>query len=72
MPKRIVKDLVILYRDGKQVVPEVGVEFDFTAEELASVNKSNPKALAKVGEDTEVIPALLDTASTVAEKPKAK
>lgn len=70
MPKRIVKDLVILYRDGKQIVPEVGKEFDFTADELTSIAKSNAKALAKVGDQSEVIAAPIDT--TVDAKAKGR
>lgn len=60
MPKRIPTDLVILYRDGKQIVPEVGKEFDFTTDELTSIAKSNPKVLAKVGDQSEVIAAPID------------
>lgn len=74
MPKRIVNDLVILYREGKQIVPEVGKEFDFTAEELNSVTKSNPKALSKIGGDLPVLSGnepVNDLAPT-AEKSKGK
>lgn len=48
MPKRIVKDTIVLYREGKQVVPEVGKLFDFTAEELSNINKANPAAVAHI------------------------
>lgn len=48
MPKRIVKDTIVLYREGKQVVPEVGKLFDFTAEELSNINKANPAAVEHI------------------------
>lgn len=71
MPKRIVKDTVVLYRGGKQVVPEVGKEFDFTAEEVTSITKSNPKALGKIGGDTAAIAAPIAD-NPAADKAKVK
>lgn len=46
MPKRIVKQSVVLYRDNKQVRPEIGKVFDFTTDELADLKDSG--ALAKI------------------------
>lgn len=48
MPKRIVKDTIVLHREGKQVVPEIGQLFDFTADELNSINKANPAAVQHI------------------------
>jgi hypothetical protein len=45
MPKRIVKTPVQVNRDGKLVFPPVGSAFDFTDEEVKSINKLNPKAI---------------------------
>lgn len=44
---RIPTSTVIIYRDGVQMSPEVGKEFEFTADEVASLDKANPTALAK-------------------------
>jgi hypothetical protein len=48
MPKRIVKKPIVVYRDGKQVVPEVGTVFDFTEAELKDINKLQPKAIGHI------------------------
>jgi hypothetical protein len=36
---------VVLYRDGKQVIPQVGIAFSFTEKEVAEIKKSAPMAL---------------------------
>lgn len=41
MPKRIANHLIILGRDGKQVVVNPGDLFDFTADELKEIAESN-------------------------------
>lgn len=48
MPKRIVKQPVMVQREGKLVYPTVGKEFDFTGEEVTSLNKLQPKALGLI------------------------
>lgn len=48
MPKRIPVKKIILQRDKKMMSPEIGVEFDFTAEELADINKLAPNSIRKV------------------------
>ena len=45
MPKRIVKKPVQVHRDGKLLFPAIGSTFDFTDEEVKSINKQNPKAI---------------------------
>ncbi|WHM53115.1 hypothetical protein XAP3_0018 [Xanthomonas phage XAP3] len=47
MPKRKVLQTVIVHRDGQRIRPLVGAIFDFTADELASINAINPDALGK-------------------------
>jgi hypothetical protein len=42
---RVPRCTVVIVRDGKQVVPEVGKAFDFTAQEVADIEKSSVKAL---------------------------
>lgn len=41
MPKRIANHMIILGRDGKQVVVNPGDLFDFTADELKEIAESN-------------------------------
>lgn len=47
MPKRKVLQTVIVHRDGQRIRPLVGAIFDFTADELASINAINTDALGK-------------------------
>lgn len=47
MPKRKVLQTVIVHRDGQRLRPSLGEIFDFTADELASINAINPDALGK-------------------------
>lgn len=56
MPNRIVKQPVQVQRDGKLVTPLVGHKFEFTAEEVAEINKLQPKALGLIVE-TDSAPA---------------
>lgn len=54
MPKRKVLQTIILQRKDndsgqpRQVVPPIGRPFDFTAEELKSIEAINPDAIAKI------------------------
>jgi len=48
MPKRIVAQTVILQREGVAVTPAVGSTYDFTAEEIKTIERLNPEALEKV------------------------
>jgi len=43
--KRVPQQSVVVYRDGKQVVPPIGVVFDFTADEVAEIERMNPAAI---------------------------
>lgn len=56
MPKRITLQTVVLWRDGKQVVPQINKPFDYTTDELANIEKLNPDAIGKIinsdGNDT--------------------
>ena len=54
MPKRIPVNTIMLHREGKPLVPDIGKVFDFTAEELADINAVNPDAVRKpVNEGTD-------------------
>lgn len=53
MPKLIPEHTVILHRDGKRLVPKIGKPFQFTAEEVASINAVNPSALTAPQVDAE-------------------
>ncbi|ENQ7722901.1 TPA: hypothetical protein L4T14_001433 [Pseudomonas aeruginosa] len=67
MPKRIPLSTIVVYRDGKRVVPEIGKPFDFTPEEAADVNalekklkdQGNPQLLFRkvINEDPETLAA---------------
>lgn len=48
MPKRIPLQTVVLWRDGAQVVPPLNRAFDFTKEELETLEKMNPAAIGKI------------------------
>lgn len=53
MPKRVAVGTIIVQRDGKRMQVPRGQAFDFTAEELADINRLNPGAIRKVvNEDT--------------------
>lgn len=47
MPKRKVLQTVILHRTTGRVTPTVGEIFDFTAEEVETLNRLNPEALGR-------------------------
>lgn len=50
MPKRTVLETIVLHRDGKRLVvspQKPPVAFDFTADEVAQINKTNPHAFRK-------------------------
>ena len=47
MPKRKVLQTVILHRTTGRVVPTVGEIFDFTPEEVETLNRLNPEALGR-------------------------
>ena len=64
MSKRIVKQPVMVQRDGELVYPTVGQEFDFTATEIEQINKLQPKALG--------LPVVVDEAPAVAAIPARK
>lgn len=50
MAKRIVKEGVVVLREGKRVRPAVGKAFDFTAEEIKQLEKVRPQAIGKLSE----------------------
>ena len=45
MPIRLVKKPVLVVRDGAQVQPPVGREFNFTDAEVKEINALNPSAI---------------------------
>jgi hypothetical protein len=55
MTKRLVNKGVTVVRDGKRVRPEIGKNFDFTADEITRITDVEPTALSKAdaGEDGE-------------------
>ncbi len=59
MPIRLVKTPVLVVRDGKQVSPEIGKPFEFTAAEVTEINTLNPSAID-----------VIETAEPVAAAPK--
>ena len=71
MPKRIPIQRIIVQRDGKQVVPEIGQAYDFTAEELDDINRMNPDAIRKVIVEDKALEAQLK-ADEAADAAKAK
>ena len=72
MPKRIPLQRVIVQREGKQIVPPLGDEFDFTAEEIEDINRMNPDAVRKViVEDKELAKQLAAEQKAAADKQKA-
>lgn len=48
MPKRIPHQSIVLYRDGKQVRPDIGKPFDFTQDELDDIKATNPDAIRHI------------------------
>ena len=50
MAKRIVKQGVVVVRDGKRVRPQPGKAFDFTAEEIKQLEEISPNSIAKLSE----------------------
>lgn len=75
MPKRIVNSPVMVQRDGKLEYPMVGQAFDFTSDEIAEINRFQPKALGLiiVADDAPVVAAQAKVEAPVVadEKPAA-
>ena len=78
MPIRIVKSPVMIHREGQFVYPPVGERFDFSADEVAAINKVDAKALqvievvdAKALQVIEVVDAV-EVAEAKATKAAAK
>lgn len=46
MPKRLVNNTVFIRRNGRQVSPTIGKTFDFTKEELESIERTNKTAVS--------------------------
>ena len=59
MPGRIVKQPILVVRDGKQVEPTIGKPFDFTDSEIKEIEQLNPGAIVKAV--TEDAPAVATT-----------
>ena len=60
MAKKLINETVILQRDGKRVVPEIGKLFDLTADEIKSITSVRPQAISDV-EAPETDPNSADT-----------
>lgn len=52
MPIRIPTCTVIVQRNGKNFAPPIGKSFEFTADEVAAINKVMPVALRKPVNET--------------------
>jgi len=46
--KMLIKESVLLMREGKRVRPEIGKSFDLTKEEIEDIKKVRPQAIADV------------------------
>lgn len=66
MPERLVKSTVQIHRDGQIVQPEIGKPFKFTPEEVAEINKLNPKALVPIEKKAEVVEKTVQVADAKA------
>jgi len=49
MAKRLIKEGILVIRNGKRVRPEIGKVFDLTADEIKQLEGVRPQAIAKVG-----------------------
>lgn len=47
MPNRVPLQSVVVQRDGQAVTPPIGAVFNFTAEEVADIERSNPAAISE-------------------------
>lgn len=56
MPKRIPRESVVVFRNGRRVRPKLGEPFDFTSVEVKEIESHRPNALAKMEREDEVIP----------------
>lgn len=83
MPQRKVLRTVVLHRETGRVVPTLGEIFDFTQEELTSINNIDPEALGRplieadledgTGQPKPDAPAtIVDPKTVVGEKAKGK
>lgn len=48
MPERIVKQPILVVRDGKQVEPVIGKPFNFTDTEVKEIEEMSPAAIAPI------------------------
>ncbi|AEY69571.1 hypothetical protein AH2_00061 [Burkholderia phage vB_BceS_AH2] len=48
MAKKLIKETVVLYRDGKRITPTIGKTFDLTDDEIKSINSVRPQAISDV------------------------
>jgi hypothetical protein len=69
MAKKLINETVVLQRDGKRVVPEIGKLFDLTADEIKSISAVRPQAISDV-EAPETDPKSDESASKPAGKGK--
>lgn len=53
MVKRVAVHDIALYRDGKDMIVPAGTIFDFTSQEVESINQHNKKALGKLPEQAD-------------------
>lgn len=63
MAKRIIKEGILVVRDGKRIRPAIGKVFDLTADEIKQLESIRPNAIGKVGgveEDPASIPVAVD------------
>lgn len=72
MPQRKVLQSVILHRESGRVVPTVGTIFDFTADELAAINRLNPEALGRPVQEVDLENQAAQAAAQAEQEANAK
>ena len=48
MPQRLIKENILVVRNGKRVKPEIGKAFDLTADEIRQLESVRPQAIDKI------------------------
>ena len=50
MPKRLIKEAILVVRNGQRIKPEIGKMFDLTDAEIKDLEAARPQAIAKAKE----------------------
>lgn len=71
--KRVPLQSVVVMRDGQSVVPPIGQVFEFTADEVAQLERMNPDAIsAQATVDAEQAPAAVTVKKTAPKSAKVE